>query len=367
MRKKRILIVDDSVLIRRSLTDALSRDPRFEVAGSAPDGHIALLKLPLLHPDVVLLDVEMPGTDTLETLAAIRKGYPDLPVILLNVPGNCGIGTTFDALASGAADYVTKPDVSTNPGDGVRNFCEELASKVVLYCPGFTPEQPYSNTPAPDSTKETLLRITQNRSAVRVDVLAIGVSTGGPNALMDLIPRFPADFPVPILIVQHMPPMFTQLLAERLAAKCKIRVVEGRPDQIVQPGTAWIAPGGVHMVIEMREKVVRIQTQLGPPENYCRPSVDVLFRSVVQVYGAHVLAAVMTGMGHDGLQGCEQVHAAGGQVLAQDEASSVIWGMPGLIVKAGIAHQILPLSGFGPEIMDRVLRYRPAKGALVGH
>jgi two-component system chemotaxis response regulator CheB len=364
MHKKRILIVDDSVVIRRSLANALARNSDLEIVGSASNGRIALLKIPLLHPDVVTLDVEMPEMDGLETLAEIRRLYPQLPVIMLSDPTDRGIAATLDALTLGAKDYVTKPDIATNTTNVLQTLSDELAAKIGLHCP--ITHQPSSTSPTRSSAGGTSLRTAVICPAPRVDVLVIAVSTGGPNALMDLIPRFPADFPVPILIVQHMPPMFTRLLAERLAAKCRIRVAEGSLHQTILPGTAWIAPGNFHMVVEMNNESVRIRTNEDPPENFCRPSADVLFRSAAQVYGARVLAVVMTGMGRDGLRGCEKIHAAGGQVLVQDEASSIVWGMPGLIVKSGIADQILPLNELAPEIMDRVWKHRGEKRALVG-
>ena len=192
----------------------------------------------------------------------------------------------------------------------------------------------------------------------RVDVVVIGVSTGGPIALMDLLPRFASDFPVPILIVQHMPPVFTKLLAERLATKASIAVGEGRSSDALGPGHAWIAPGDAHMAVRRDGEAIRLVTHRNPPENSCRPAVDVLFRSVAEVYGPRVLAVVMTGMGRDGLRGCEDIQAAGGQVIVQDELSSVVWGMPGFVARAGIADQVLPLDELGAEIIERVGRHR---------
>jgi two-component system, chemotaxis family, protein-glutamate methylesterase/glutaminase len=366
MPKKRILIVDDSVVIRRSLANALARDSDLEVVGSASNGRIALMKIPLLHPDMVALDVEMPDMGGMEALAEIRKLYPQLPVIMLSEPTDRGVAATLDALTLGAKDYVTKPDIAMNAEDVIQILSDELAAKIFLHCPCAIHQQTPPNSQVRPLTDGTSLRTAVNRAVSRVDVLAVAVSTGGPNALMDLIPRFPADFPVPILIVQHMPPTFTKLLAERLAAKCKIRVAEGSLHQAILPGGAWIAPGNFHMVVEMDRGSVRIRINEDPPENFCRPSADVLFRSVAQVYGARVLAVVMTGMGRDGLRGCETIHAAGGQIVVQDEASSVVWGMPGLIVKAGIADQILPLHALGAEIMDRVWKHRPENCAHVG-
>lgn len=196
----------------------------------------------------------------------------------------------------------------------------------------------------------------------RVDVVAIGGSIGGPDALAVVLPELPADLPVPIVIVQHMPPMFTKLLAERLASKCQIRVDEAVPGAVLEPGHAWIAPGGFHMIVSRNGKVVRIRTHQEPPENSCRPAVDVLFRSVAEVYGGGALAVVLTGMGQDGLRGCKYMREVGAQILAQDQASSVVWGMPGFVANAGLADKILPLDQIGGEIMRRVKENRAKTG-----
>jgi two-component system chemotaxis response regulator CheB len=188
----------------------------------------------------------------------------------------------------------------------------------------------------------------------RIDVVAIGASTGGPNALADIFSRLPADFPVPIVVVQHMPPMFTRLLADRLSAQFPIRVHEGTSGAVLEPGHAWIAPGDYHMIVVRDTGQVRLLLHQDPPENSCRPAVDVLLRSVAKTFGPHVLAAILTGMGQDGLRGCEAVHAAGGQVLAQDEATSVVWGMPGYVARAGLADRVLPLNLVADEILRRV-------------
>ncbi|HCF30265.1 MAG TPA: chemotaxis response regulator protein-glutamate methylesterase, partial [Cyanobacteria bacterium UBA11049] len=188
----------------------------------------------------------------------------------------------------------------------------------------------------------------------RVDIVAIGVSTGGPNALAALLSELPAEFPVPIAIVQHMPPMFTKLLAERLASKCEIRVDEAFAGALLEPGRAWIAPGNFHAIVERDGQVVRIGINQEPPENSCRPSVDVLFRSIAQVYGAKALAVVLTGMGQDGLRGCECIREVGGQILVQDRASSVVWGMPGFVANAGLADRVISLDQMAGEIISRV-------------
>ena len=346
--ERRLLIIDASTVIRRALSVSLSGEAGIEIVESASSGRSALMKLPLLRPDVVALDVDLPGTETLDTLAGIRLAHPRLPVVLLSLATPRAAAATVDALSRGANDYVMKPDAAVPSDEALALLRSQLLSKIDACC---------APTPRP---RPVLVprRTTAVAPAARVDVVAIGVSTGGPGALMDLLPQFAADFPVPILIVQHMPPMFTNLLAERLGARARVKVAEGNRLGRVEPGQAWIAPGGLHMAVERDGGAVRLVTHEGPPENSCRPSVDVLFRSVAEVYGRHTLAVVMTGMGQDGLRGCEQVQAAGGQVLAQDQSTSVVWGMPGGVVRAGLADGVLPLGLLAREIIDRVYQFR---------
>jgi len=360
MRNRRLLIVDDSTLIRRAVTAAFSDQPGLEVVGAASSGRIALMKIPLLQPDIVLLDISMPDMDGIETLAAIRQIEPRLPVIILNVPTAQGAAATLGALIHGATDFVMKPDGEVPSDAALKVLLDELVAKVGLWCP-LGVHRPVLVAAKPDAPS----RRESGSAAARVDVLVIGTSTGGPGALMDLIPRLPADFPVPILIVQHMPPVFTKLLADRLDATSRITVVEAGSTQSMLPGRAWVAPGDFHMEVKRDGEMVRIVTQRNPPENSCRPAVDVLFRSVANVYGPNVLAVVMTGMGQDGLRGCQQIQTAGGQILVQDEASSVVWGMPGFVARAGLADQVLPLSRLGDEIIARAWRQRrPVRAAV---
>jgi two-component system chemotaxis response regulator CheB len=348
MRPRRLLIVDASAVIRQRLSVALAAAPAIDVVGSAASGRSALMKLPLLRPDVVALDADLPGTDSLDTLAAIRLASPRLPVVLLSTSAPRAAAATVDALSQGANDYVMKPEAAVPSDDAIGQLCAHLLSRIDQCCPGASESRPAG--------------VTQPNASVaadaRIDVVAIGISTGGPGALMELMPAFAADFPVPILIVQHMPPMFTKLLGERLASRARIKVAEGTASCLIEPGHAWIAPGGFHMAIERDHRGVRLTTNQAPPENSCRPSVDVLFRSVAEVYGRHALAIVMTGMGQDGLRGCQRVHAAGGHVFAQDESSSVVWGMPGVVARAGLADQIVPLKALGAAIVERVYRHR---------
>jgi two-component system, chemotaxis family, protein-glutamate methylesterase/glutaminase len=265
----------------------------------------------------------------------------------------------------GANDYVMKPANVASLASGVDRVRNELISKIKAYCAtsGGSPVSPgHSFVQAADAGPLSREH-KSGLSRPRVDIVAIGVSTGGPNALAELLPSFPGDFPVPILIVQHMPPIFTKLLAERLASKSCLPVDEAESDQTIVPRHAWLAPGNFHMIVQKNSGAVRIRTHQGPPENSCRPSVDVLFRSVAEVYGSHVLAVVMTGMGQDGLRGCKCVDEAGGHVLVQDEASSVVWGMPGFVAQAGLADRVLPLDQLGAEILHRIRDHRDSRSS----
>lgn len=359
MRKIRALVVDDSAVIRRLVSDVLASDREIEVVGFAADGRIALAKIPQVNPDVIVLDVEMPVMNGLEALRELRKTYLRLPVIMFSTLTERGASATLDALALGASDYVAKPSNAGSATAARQRIRDELIPKIKAHCAavpelGISPATPRPDAPFPSNLPARPLR----SGSERVDVVAIGVSTGGPNALAELIPQLPANLPVPVLIVQHMPPIFTRFLAERLSAKSQIPVSEGRPGEAVKAGPVRVAPGDFHMVVERAGGIVRIGTHQGPPENSCRPAVDVLFRSVAEVYGAHALGVVMTGMGQDGLRGCQCICEAGGQVLAQDQATSVVWGMPGFVARAGLADKVLPLGQLAGEIVRRVWRQR---------
>ncbi len=383
--KIRLMLVDDSALIRRLLTDVLTGDPQLEVAGQAPNGRVALERLAAINPDMVILDVEMPEMDGLETLTEIRKRQPRLPVIMFSSITERGAIVTLEALARGANDYVTKPSNTGNMAASLQRVRDELIPRIKTFCRhliapppvqppaaaepapggrtpgGFVPfgrptagPAPFERTTAfkPEARPSPLPAPPRIRQ--RVDVVVIGVSTGGPPALAALLPRLPASFPVPILIVQHMPPIFTRLLAERLATQSSLAVAEGAAGEILRPGQVVVAPGGSHMALERQGNQIRLQLHQGEPENSCRPAVDVLFRSVADVYRGNTLAVILTGMGNDGLRGCEAIRKAGGQILVQDEASSVVWGMPGFVAKAGLADGQIPLSQLASEIMSRV-------------
>ena len=352
MPKIRVLIVDDSVVVRRLLSDVLGSDPDLEVVGAAANGQIALTKIRKLHPDLVTLDVEMPVMDGLEALKEIRKDYPDLPVIMFSSLTEHNAAVTLDALAMGAQDYVTKPANVGSVVASTQSIREELIPKIKAFCPNTAGTTFASKIATASSDKPSSGG--RPRPTQRIDIVAIAVSTGGPNALERIIPALPADFPVAVTIVQHMPPIFTNTLAQRLSAIAKIPVHEGAPGEIVRRGGVWIAPGGYHMSLTRKIAAVQIQTDQSPAENSCRPSADVLFRSVSKIYGARTLAVVLTGMGEDGLLGCKSIREAGGQVIVQDEATSVVWGMPGRVAMAGLADQTLPLDEIAPAIVRRV-------------
>ena len=365
-RKIRVLIVDDSVIACKILSDTLSLDPGIEVAGTALSGPIALNRLSAIDPDLVMLDLDMPVMDGMQTLLEIKKIRPKLPVIMcsaLFAPGN---RHAMQALLGGAADWVAKPSAHMNGGSGLDAFAGDLSGKIKSIfgsktIPGLSP--PPATIAAPtQATAAFPVRDFGVKPLGVPEILAIGVSTGGPQALMELLPRLPADFPVPIVIVQHMPPLFTKSLAVSIGGKSRIQVEEGSAGIRLEPGKAWIAPGGFHMQVVKRKGKGGHELALNSdePVNSCRPAVDVLFRSVVEAFGSKVLAVVLTGMGQDGLTGAEAVRRAGGTVFVQDQASSVVWGMPGMIAKAGLADRILPLQDMPLEILAAFSKKPPA-------
>jgi two-component system, chemotaxis family, protein-glutamate methylesterase/glutaminase len=271
-----------------------------------------------------------------------------------------GASATVEALARGASDYALKPSAS-GAESASEQIRQELIPKIKALCA--LRGARHVPVPAPVLCRPVPSIAAPARPPARVDVLAIGTSTGGPNALADIMPQLPRDFPVPIVIVQHMPPMFTKLLSVRLDTLAALRVKEGEDGRTLEPGQVWIAPGDCHMTVSRRGKEYVLGLNQNAPENSCRPAVDVLFRSVAQTYGANVLAVVLTGMGSDGTRGSAEIHNAGGTVIAQDQSSSVVWGMPGSVVAASLADRICPLNGIVPEILRRVLYQR---GVAVG-
>lgn len=363
--KIRILMADDSVTVRRMLSDTLSVDPELEVCDIARDGQEAVAKFPLMKPDVVVLDVEMPVMDGIEAVIAIRRIDPRVPIVMFSSLTMKGGQATLDALTFGATDYVTKPTQSHDMQEAIGHIRRELIPKIkhlgqrqrdarmakTLSGSSITLQRGVPGAPSPRETLATGLSAL-SMSAERFDVITVGVSTGGPNALTEMLKPLSRDFAIPILIAQHMPALFTTLLAERLSQVTALKVREATDGTLLEPGQVWIAPGDQHLVVEKQgfHSILRLNRE--PLENSCRPSVDVLFRSVAAAYRERTLAIVLTGMGCDGKKGCELIRQYGGKVIAQDEATSVVWGMPGAVTKAGLAHCVLPL----PEISKQLTR-----------
>jgi two-component system chemotaxis response regulator CheB len=350
----RVLIVDDSAVMRSLLRSVILSDPGLEVAGTAADGATALESIRLDSPNLVLLDVEMPVMDGLATLREMRARRHTMPVIMCSALTQHGATVTIEALASGASDYVAKPTGQSGREAAARALAQELLPKIHALTAHLQPR------PAAPAAPRTLLPMPAApqplapRVSTKPTVLAVGVSTGGPAALDVLLPQLPQNFPVPVFIVQHMPEMFTRLLAERLSRRCSLQVCEAEEGMPATAGSIYIARGNWHMeaVAAARPGApATIHLTQDPPENHCRPAVDTLFRSAARVYGSGVLAVVLTGMGYDGLAGSRVILEHGGSVLAQDQASSTVWGMPGAVAQAGLAYKVLPLSGIAPEIL----------------
>jgi two-component system, chemotaxis family, protein-glutamate methylesterase/glutaminase len=347
----RVLVVDDSLVIRRLVVDALSADPDIEVVGQAPNGKIALEKVAALTPDAVTMDIEMPEMNGIEAVRALRRTHPRLPVLMLSTFTERGAAAALDALAAGASDYVTKPSNVGSFADSQRNVREQLIPRIKALTSSRRPAT--SAVPPPPAAPR------RPRTGA-FGVLAIGCSTGGPDALASLLPSLPSDLPVPVVIVQHMPPVFTRLLAARLDAQCGLPVTQAQHGGAVLPGRILIAPGGFHLALRRQGPSVVAELTEDPPENFCRRAVDVLFRSVASVYGDRTLAAVLTGMGRDGERGARVIRDAGGEIYVQDDTTSMVWGMPGAVAGAGLANMILPLPQLGPALTAALTRPAPA-------
>ncbi len=354
----RVLVVDDSVVVRKIVTDVLSEDPTIEVVGTAVNGRAALTKIESLRPDVVTMDIEMPEMNGIEAVAAIRAGRNRVPIIMFSTLTERGATATLDALAAGADDYVTKPANVGSIGQSRESVRAQLIPriKVLTGRPVGLPAHlvPAAAVPAP---RPPAPRVGARRDPA---VLVIGSSTGGPDALTRVVPLLPADFPLPVLVVQHMPPVFTRQFAGRLDRLSKLEVVEAVAGTTLRPGTVHIAPGDFHLTVTSVGGLRRTHLDQGPPENFCRPAVDVLFRSAVAAYDGAVLSVVLTGMGSDGRVGTGVVRASGGTVIAQDQASSVVWGMPGSVVQAGHADEVVPLDRVAETVLRAVAHRRAA-------
>jgi len=361
--KLRVLVVDDTALFRRIVSDALTLLPDVEVVGTAPNGKIALERAATLSPDLITLDIEMPEMGGLEVLDALKQRGIESGVVIVSALTLKGGDLTIRALERGAFDFITKP-TGGDPQTNLTSISNALAPIVGAYRrrreirsilnPGLTPTGAGKTTPAPAP-----VRADTPAPAKKADLILIGISTGGPNALAKMLPILPANFPVPILVVQHMPPMFTHSLAVSLAAKCSLSVKEAEEGETIRPATVYIAPGGRHMKIASGPKgevILRITDD--PQENNCRPSVDYLFRSVANNFSGNTTAVIMTGMGSDGVLGLRLLKRKNCHIIAQDETSCVVFGMPGEAIKAGIVDVVAPLEQLADEINRSVKSIR---------
>lgn len=343
----RVLIVDDSATIRSLLSATLGADPDLAVAGAAVNGRAAVEMVASARPDIVLLDVEMPVLDGISALREIRRLEPKLPVIMFSSLTERGAKATLDALLAGANDYAAKP-AGLDPAAVAAVIRTDLVAKIKALVPrGQRLDRPVASGP-------TVVRRPGVGGPIRAVV--IGVSTGGPAALAEVLPAIARDVKVPVLIVQHMPAFFTAQLAERLTKTCGRDVREAVDGSPLEGGEILLAPGGRHLAVAGDAAAPRVRLGDDPPEQSCRPAADVLFRTAAKVWGDGVLGVVLTGMGRDGLAGARAIVEAGGTVIAQDEFSSVVWGMPGEVAKAGLADAVLPLARIGPDVALRLAR-----------
>ncbi len=355
----RVLVVDDSVVVRKIVTDVLSSDPAIEVVGSAVNGKLALGKVEALKPDLVTMDIEMPEMNGIEAVRAIRARRNRVPIVMFSTLTERGASATLDALSAGANDYVTKPANVGSVAQSMESVREQLIPKIkALTGRPAGPGAGAARLPAaPVAVRPPAPRTAPTKAPA---VLVIGSSTGGPEALARVLPALPASLPVPVLLVQHMPPVFTRQFAQRLDRLSALRVVEAVDGTPLRPGTVHLAPGDHHLTVRGSGRGATTTLSQGPPENFCRPAVDPLFRSAVTAYDGAVLSVVLTGMGSDGRAGASAIRDAGGTVVVQDQATSVVWGMPGAVATAGLADEVLPLDRIAEAITRHLARALPA-------
>ena len=355
----RVLVVDDTALYRKIVRDLLAEHPSVEVVGAAANGRIALDLAEQTKPHLMTVDVEMPVMNGLEVLERLREQQSSIGAIMLSALTDAGADATINALTLGAFDFVLKPSTG-----GIDESVAELKKHLFPKIDAFIAAN-QSALSAPSDASTAPPRITESapiaaRRVVghprlgRPECVCIGISTGGPDALTRMLPSFAGDLNVPVFIVQHMPAKFTRSLADDLDRRCPLKVQEASDGQLVQPGHVYIAPGGSQMKVVSNGTMKQIAITSDPPIKNCRPSVDYLFRSIFEVYGNGALAMIMTGMGDDGADGCRLLHSQGATILAQDEASCVVFGMPRYPVIEGLADEVLPLNRLADAVNRRV-------------
>ncbi len=360
-KKLRVLVVDDTVLYRKALTDVLALIPNVEVVGSAGNGKIGLNKIEQLRPDLMTLDFEMPVMNGLQTLRELKKKNSDVAVIMVSAHTSAGAAVTMEALELGAYDFIAKPS-----GGSLEQNREALLKQLKPVIQSVTTRRILSRTlrkkPTTPLPKKQSVAIPSPapspavplKSAGRIDIVAVGISTGGPNALAVLIPLLPKNLRVPVVIVQHMPPVFTKAMADSLDKKSAVHVKEAEQDELIQAGRVYIAPGGRQMRLTRRAGGIAVELTDDPPENHCRPAADYLFRSVSKLYDNRAMGVIMTGMGSDGVLGLRLMKRRGARVIGQDKTTCVVYGMPMEAAKAGVIDLVLPLKRIAPEIIRMV-------------
>ncbi|MFN8024323.1 MAG: chemotaxis response regulator protein-glutamate methylesterase [Acidimicrobiales bacterium] len=351
----RVLVVDDAVAVRRLMTMLFQSEPDLELAGIAQDGAIALERIESLKPDIVSLDLAMPNMDGLTMLREMRSRGLDVPVIMFSTLTHHGARETIEGLSLGAADYVTKPTHYDNPMDALEAVRADLVPKIRAIVRAHRTNAASASATARRGDASSAAGSAGAAPAVarggKVDVVVIGSSTGGPNALAEVIGRLPGNLRVPVLVAQHMPPVYTTYLAQRLDGSGALTVREAIDGEPIEAGTVYIAPGDHHLTLRPTASGATVALTQGPPVNHCRPSVDVLFKSAAAAFGRQTLAVMLTGMGHDGRDGAVELHGLGAQVLVQDESTSVVWGMPGAVFEAGVADEVLPVDRIAAAIV----------------
>jgi len=368
--KMKILVVDDTILYRKIVSEILSELPNVEIVGTASNGKTAITRIASLQPDLITLDIDMPSMDGIEVLEEINRLDYNVGVIMLSSLTYEGSEMTVKALELGAFDFIPKPELDSMDENKqyirqrfapmLRSFGDRREIKKIL-----SGQTSYTATTArkpaediitsPASKPPVPLDIPRGKRKKPADIVVIGISTGGPKALAMVVPEIPADINVPILIVQHMPPLFTQSLAKSLDSKSALRVKEAQNEDTLTPNTIFIAPGGKQMKVDRKEngaKILRICDD--PPENSCKPSVDYLFRSVAEHYGEKATGIIMTGMGSDGSLGIETMKARGAFIIAQNEASCTVFGMPKKPIESGLVDLIAPLENIAAEIVNTI-------------
>ncbi|QDV42742.1 Chemotaxis response regulator protein-glutamate methylesterase [Stieleria neptunia] len=345
----RVMVCDDSAIMRRLIKTALELEPSMKVVCEAKHGRDAIDQLDPTRPDIVVMDIEMPVMDGVEAVREIRKLGRTLPVIMFSSLTSRGAEASLDAIAAGATDFATKPTGAGHIQQALESLRRDLIPKLLQWTAGKRADSIATVSPA-EPTPAFATRDAEG-SKRGVAAIAIGVSTGGPQALSKLLSGLPHDFPAPILIVQHMPPVFTGLLAERLSAQTGHCVREAADGDRLTPGTILIAPGDYHMVASRERDGVHVRLNQEPPENACRPSVNPLFCSLGNCFGDQALGVVLTGMGQDGTRGAQSLKACGARVYVQDQESSIVWGMPGQVAECGLADRVLPLDQIAFQIL----------------